>query len=518
MSLSTNFKTWLASDDVGLRCLLVDVGVLIGGHGGSETTRYLSDVGYATAAGDTPANTPYQSCVSGSGVQFSRRLDIEGSGGSISYGDIEIYNEDGSLDSWINDIWAGRVINVYLGDAGDATRGIAKWPKTQFELIFSGTVDDIVPKSRTLLSLTVRDIFGPLNSAISTSTVLSAFGGTPPQPDQLLPICLGECFNVTPMLVSTTGKGTYSVHLKTTIQSVAETVAGVPVTEVRDNGVRVASTPDASTATFALTNQLYGTLTCDVQGAKIAGDWRNDVGGLVEWIATLLGDGQFITSGQIDATALTAFRAACPQAVGLYTDGRANRLQTMQQLAASVGATLTTTYDGKLILVRVDLSGGSVGTITTRDMVSGTFGPVSRTVVNGAISLNSGRNWTPQTTLAAQLTAAQLPIFENAVVLNSVSDSAVLVDWKQVSTPVPVDTLLVITSEAVTEANRLLALWKVPHTIYGFDGFASLFKYEIGNIVTLVFPRFGLSGGVTGQIVGVTHDWVKRVVHLEVMV
>ena len=57
------------------------------------------------------------------------------------------------------------------------------------------------------------------------------------------------------------------------------------------------------------------------------------------------------SSGDLDATQLAAFVAACPQAVGLYLAERANVLAVCQELAASVGAQVVVTSTGLLRLI-----------------------------------------------------------------------------------------------------------------------------------------------------------------------
>jgi hypothetical protein len=493
MALTAGFITWLGTKGPR-RCLIAEVGV----KSGTEITRYLSTTGYSSEPADTPASQLYTGRITGS-VSFTRRLDLSGSGGSMSFGDIELDNTDGALDDWLSDVWAGRAINVYLGQVD--------WPKSDFELVFSGTIDDIAPKSRSRLSLKVRDIFGPLNSTLSTATI----GGTGDNKDDLRPITLGEAFNVTPKLIDpTVGGGEYAVHLNSAIEGVIEE---------RDNGLAVASTVTVASGKFSLTAARYGQITADVQGAKVSGTWRNDVGGLVEWVALAsVGDGNGITAGQIDSTALTAFRSACAQPVGLYIDQRANRLQVMQQLAASVGATVTSTYDGKMILVRVAF-GSPVGTIGTRQMVDGSFGPISRPAIQGAIRLAGERNWTPQTSgLAGSLTSSQPQMFGDEYLYFTASDATVLADYGQSDTPPAVETLMIVEADITAEAVRRLALWSTPRTVFGFDGFPECFAYEIGETRTLTHPRFGLSAGVPALIVGIQHDWVKCRVRIEVLV
>lgn len=499
MSLSAPFIAWLGTP--ARRCLIAEVGVK---SGGTEITRYLSSTPFKTEPADTPANQPYMARIAG-GVQFTRRLDLDGSGGSQAFGDIELDNTDGALDAWLGDVWAGRPINLYLGQED--------WPKSSFEKVFSGTVDDIQPRARNRMNLALADIFGPLNTAISTATV----GGTADNKNALLPIALGECFNVLAVLVdAATPK--YAVHLAAAIERVIE---------VRDNALAVAATASVSTGSFTKTTARFGTITADVQGAKLPDpgsplviEWRNDAGGLIEWVATELGDGQFITSGQIDQTRLSAFRAACPQPLGLYINAQRPRLDVMRELAASVGATLTTTYDGKLILARVGF-GAPVGAIGPRQMMedSGPLKPLSRPLARGAIRLDGCRNWTPQTAdIAGSVTLPQYPIFQDEYTPFAATDATVLADWKQSATPAARPTLMVVDADVSAEAARLLALWKVPRTVFGFTGWAELLQYEIGDTVTLTHPRFGLAAGVPAQIVGVQHDWVRQRVSLEVLV
>jgi hypothetical protein len=175
MAFSASFLAWLAKP--ARRCLIAEVGVK---SSDVEITRYLSTTGYVSEPADTPANQLYSARISG-GLQFTRRLNLDGAGGSMSFGDIELDNEDGALDDWLNDVWAGRAISVYLGQID--------WPRSSFELVFKGAVDDIAPKARNRLSLVLRDIFGPLNSALSTATV----GGTADNKDALRPVALPCC-------------------------------------------------------------------------------------------------------------------------------------------------------------------------------------------------------------------------------------------------------------------------------------------------------------------------------------
>lgn len=489
MSFSAAFALWLRNPVD--RCLLVEVGVK---SGGGEITRYLSTTGYVTGAADTPANTVYHGYVSG-GCAITRQLDLSGGGGSVTFGETEIDNTDHSRDSWVEDIWDGRPIAYYLG--------AKTWARADFVQVFAGTVSTIEAKSRTTLALHVHDILAPLADTFSTATV----GGAGDNASALMAYCLGECFNVRPILLDAATQK-YSPH-NGAIEAVLET---------RDNAIVVPTTVTAASGYFTLTNARFGEICCDVQGAKVGGAYRNDAGGLIEWVATSLGNGNQLVAADFDATLLAAFRAACAQPVGRYVDERINRLALMQELAASVGATVTTTGAGKVQIVRLAF-GSSVRTINEGSMVAGSFAPVATPAVQGAQRLAYGRNWNPGgANIAGSVTAAQIPILTDEYNFSESTDAAVLADYNQNATPSAVETLLVVQADADAETARRKALWNVQRVVYGWSGFAELLDVEIGETDTIVHTYFGMSGGVTGLIVGVTQDWFNLRAHLQALV
>ncbi len=490
MTYPTYFTTWLASN--GRRCLLAEVGVK---SEGVEITRYLSSVGFVTEPTDTPASTQYIGRISG-GVSFSRSLSLTGEG-SLSFGDIEMDNTDREIDDWLNDIWDFRSIDLYMGDP--------IWPKSQFVKVFSGVVSGIAPKDRYHLSLGLRDILAPLNAPISTAVV----GGAGDNKDSLIPIALGEVFNAEPLLISTDGTQVYQVSLG----------AIEDVIEVRDNGYPVSYSKDLSNGKFTLTYARYGKITCDVQGAKVSGSYRNDIGGLVEWVGTTLGDGDKLDSGSIDSTALTAFRVSHAQPVGVWINDRANRLQVMQKLSASVGATLTATSNGKLKLTQVAF-GTPVRDVTSYNMLADSFAPSAKPDVLAAIQLQGCRNWSIQdkAELAFALTDGNAPLLGDEWAKATAEDVTVASDYRQTTSPEPTDTLLIVDSDLQAEAARRLALWSVPRATYRFTGYAELLTLELGDTVTLIFPAFGLESGKPAVVVSLETDFSAAQVVVGVLV
>ena len=304
MALSdAQFTAWLASA-TGIRTVLVEAVARIGG---TETTLYLSNRNFTTASTDSPASTAYMACIAG-GVSTSESLNLDGSP-SMSWGDIEIGNADGSRDGWLDYIWANRSVNVYVGDP--------TWPRDDFRLVFSGVIDDIDSKARDTLTLRLRDKLERLNVPLTETTL----GGATDNKDRLLPLVFGEVHNIEPLLVN-----------PSTLVYQYSSGAAERLIEVRDNGAPISTfTSSLAASQFTLTAAPVGQITCDVQGVKPSGTYRNDVGRLVQHIVQAYGPATTrFSSGDLVAT----FGATGREARQTTLDGLAAKAAQFAHLAA----------------------------------------------------------------------------------------------------------------------------------------------------------------------------------------
>lgn len=280
------FLAWLG-DEYSIKCLLVEVSYF-DTSSLAEKTLYLSNIEYVTNPTDTPANLPYLPVLSG-GFDFSGALSF---GDSISttfnWGTVKAYNENGEFDELIhassgfNYIFKNRRIKLFLGDTS--------WPREDFYQIFHGIVDDISVETSTDVSLVFRfkDRLQLLNQPVNINTSTNAVrnlgelykdyhsGTSIPEinsryqeKDTPLPVCYGECYNVTPVNVDwivaddTLSGNWYMVH--------DGPIEGILA--VRDNGITLNPsqyTINLASGTFSILTQTYGAVTCDVQGAKFA--------------------------------------------------------------------------------------------------------------------------------------------------------------------------------------------------------------------------------------------------------
>jgi hypothetical protein len=486
------FIAWLKSPDC-IRCALVEVVARIGG---SETTLYLSNRNYLTSSSDTPASTAYNACITG-GVSFAETLSLDGAP-SISYGDIEIDNTGGVRDAWLGYVWANRQVRVYMGDP--------RWVRSDFRLIFDGVVGDLLSRDAEVLNLSLLDKLQRLNQPLTEATL----GGATDNKDRLLPLAFGECHNVSPLLT-----------VPSTLTFQYHNGAAERLIEVRDNGAPITTyTSNLAAGTFTLTAAPVGQITADVQGAKPSGTYSNNISTLVQYIVQNYGPSSTrYSSGDLDSASLSAFASANTQPVGLCLTDRANVLQVCQDLAASVGAQVVVTTLGKLRLVKLALpAGGTPTAVTAQDFDEHSLKVSDRPSVKATAKLGYGRNWSVQTSgLATGLPASSAAALGVGVLPVTSSDATVTSVYKLGTQPEQVDTLLVVESDATTEAARRRDLWKTPRQVYEARYRAHMLLTELGDAITLTHARFGLSGGVTGLVTHISRDWLAGRVTLGVL-
>jgi len=475
------FLAWLQSS-AAYRVVLIEATALVNGV---ETMVYMATKPYTTSPSDIPANTQYLP-IATVGALFTERLSLEGDG-ALSAGDLEIENVGGARDDWAGPgfVWANRPIRAYIGDL--------RWPRADFQMIFNGIIADIAPRGRQALVLKLRDKLQRLNTAISEAKL----GGQGEQRDSLLPIALGQVFNVSPLLANAAILK-YQVHAGPIAQ----------IIEVRDNGAPVAFTADLAAGTFQLSAAPAGVVTASVRG-HAAGGYVDTAAQLVKRLATGYGKpADRLTDADIDLANFAAFDAAHPQPMGLHSTDRQNVLVACQALLGSLGAQLVMSRLGVARLIQVALPGtGAPAVIRPEHMVS-ELDPTGRTDVLGAVKLGFAKSWTAQDAgTLANLPEVHKALFVEEWLTTTRTDAATLATYRLNAEPVQVDTMLITRADADAEAQRRLDLWKMPRTTYEFEGVPELLQLELGQAVTVYSPRFGMAGGGAGIVISLAPDW-----------
>jgi len=474
-------------DDI--RCILVETTARVSGV---ETTRYLSSRPYV----DTENSRIYLPYLRSSSVKLVERLDIEGNS-SISYGDIEFDNTSGELDSWFSDIWANRSITVLIGDVRNV--------RSTYQTIFSGVIEDVGSRNRDALNLKLRNKFERLNAPVSETKL----GGSTSNKAELLPLCLGECFNVTPLLTNPATLE-YQVHNGGIEQ----------IIEVRDNGVPVSKTATVSTGKFTLAATPAGKITASVQGER-SPDYKNTVRGIVQRLVTYYGGypSQRFSGADLDFDNLDQFDIDNPQPIGVFVDGRENVMSLCSSVARSVGAQMVMNREGRMQLIKVDVpAGGPYDAIGVGDIIKGSLYISEKLPVSASFKVGYCKNWTVQTGLLTGIPRAHKDLFEQEWLSYTATDTTVKSNYKLDAEPEQIDTFLLTEADAQAEAERLLALFSVPRFIIAFDSPAPQMNLRLGDYVTITYPRFGMDSGKNGMVVGLSLDWDTFTVKVEVLI
>lgn len=500
------FKRWLESAD-SIKCTLVEVTAYTGSQ---EETLYLSTRNYVTKSYDIPNNTTYLPILESS-VDFTEVLSTDGQT-SLSYGDVSINNYNGSLDSWIDYVWAGRPIKVYMGDPT-----ADRW---SFRCIFAGIVEDISFSGANSINLSIRDKLQRLNMPVSDK-LLGNYGSkfdNNQNKEQIRPLVFGEVHNITPLLVDDVLLQ-YMVH-----DGLIERII-----EVRDNGVPIEYVPNLINGTFTLLYPAMGAVTCSVQGDKYYIDssgttqlgYVNNIPKIIQRIITGYGSpSEAITASEMDLVNFDLMATSHPQASGVYISDRSNILEVCQVLATSVGIQLTATRTGKLRLVKLSIPEAGDIIIDDNSIVLNSLQINNKLPVKSSIKLGYCKNWTIQTGILTGVLEEHKSLYTQEYLTKTITDSTVKSMYKHSGEPIQQDTLLLtnIDSQVDIEATRLLNLYKIPRYIYGVTCTSNLMYVSLGDMVNLYHYRFGLSGGKYGQIVSVSIDWDTGTTKLEVLV
>lgn len=550
-------QAWLDSQDA-IRGILVEVNVSI--SGAADTTIYLSNIGFMT----TDALISFNPIISNS-VTVNDNMSLDGQV-SMSFGDIELFNPTGDLDIWFDStyVWVNKSIKVYVGDPSWAVASLAalhdaNTATSKFKKVFDGLVEDVGSRTRNTVNIKVRDKLQRLNTPITETELgpTGVWGGTgtgglsglEAQSTQhsIIPLVFGEVFNIEPLLEDP-ATITYRINQGTTEKIIEIRDNGVPIYTEDNSGITRDSSPvlvkDLTVSRITLQHPLAGTITMSLQGVKksrnlttgaASATYVNNIANIIALIATEYGNtaqSQNYAAGDLDLPNLAAFQTANPQPVGVAIFDKANTLQVCQDLAASIGAQVHMSSEGKLGLVRLGVyttigvthtdPGGTTTTITDNDIIERSLEISQRSVVRAATILNYCKNWTTQEDLLTLIPTDHKKLFkEESFAPETAPDSTVAANYKISLKPDPVDTLLVSQTDAAAEALRRNNYFKVPRTIYKFTGTSKLLSLTLGQQVTLVHNRFNLyngGSGRVGQVISLNSDWAKSTVEVEVII
>ena len=480
------YKIWLANPEED-RLMLAEVKAY---SEASEVTRYLGSRFYHTGAADSPANTTYLGRLVGSPAFTVAMSEAFGGRSFISIGSIEIDNSDGELDSWITDAWDGRDATIKIGDPA--------WEISDFRTILTGLVDRLAIQDDLTLELTLRDRQRQLDVPIQTTLI-----GSGPNEDLPIPLCYGEVFNITPVLINDTTHE-YQVH-----EGQIEDVVAV-----YEDGVATSLTvtEDLSNGKFTLSAAPSGTLTCDIKGHDPSGSYKTTPGDILrEIVCRVLTD-----PTDLDTSAFSAMNVDAPYTIGLYVSKRQNLLD-IADVVLPVGWYYGFNRAGlfTLAVLKDPSEGSSVLTVdnleTTDDL-----GVQKADVPSWRARVGYKRCWTTSTNPDSTASETHRAWLKSEFTLIAKSeDASVKTTHLLAQDPEMFQSLIVGSSDATTEATRIQALFGTQRYTYSVSAFVAPYQVEIGDVVTITDDRFDLDVGVDCRVIGITEYFIDNRIVLE---
>lgn len=541
MALYTTFSTDWLQDSQSIKIVLVVLTIKVYTTGTwVDTPIYISNANYITNDGLTSFNP----IIKGD-VTFSESISDTG-GISVTYGDISIINLNGEYDSYLDNtkyIWTNGSIQMYYGDPTWNCSNLAEITNNKFLKIFDGTIGDIDSRTISVLNIKIRDKLQRLNTPL-TNYKLGNYGywaGGQLNTDMIRPVIFGEVFNVEPTLINPSSLQ-YLFNHDYYVEFINGLIKSEEVIEVRDNGVPIYNSSllnsvavNLTDSVLTLTKQPAGTITASVQGIAdsfnfatggiIQNTYSNNIASIVGIIVTKFGKPTTrLTAADIDLTNLLAFSTACQQKIGIAIFDRQNVLQVCQSIVESVGAQLFVTRTGKLQILRYGVGYNTTRTITEiseSDIIYNSLSISSKLPVVASVKIGYAKNWSVQPNLVTAIPQYHKDSFATEWLTVTTSDTNVATNYKLDTDPVQRDTLLIDTDEATVEADRLLSLYSTQKTVYRFTGGPRLLNLLLGQNVNIIHNRFNLynnGAGITGQVVGLTPNWTKSSIDVEVLI
>ena len=473
------YDAWLETPDK-IRTLLVEIGYV---DGGTPGTIYVSTHNFISGSSDDPANQPYDDFVE-LDLSYRRSLSEVFVGRStISRGEVRIALVDEAME-YLDYYFDKQAIAIYLGDPS--------WEKADFRQIMSGVVKNRqVTRSHIIFS--IRDDAELLEQPFAMSTVESG-----PSRGQVVPLCFGEVFNVSPVLIDP-ADDTYQVH-----DGPIEDILAV-----RDNGLDVTGfTKDIVNGQFSLDVPASGTLTVDVKGAKPTTGFTGYQPRAYQMVRQILTNYSDIPAEQIDTTGLTAMNTAFPCECGLYisNDGY-TIIQAIDDIIRSVAGYWHFNKSGVFTVGSLFDSAGAGSTINLGADDIEEFGVSVRREVAPKTSVRIGykRNWTVQQAngLADTVTTEAFDLLSTEFSIAEYEDASVATSYPDSERGVENGGLVALEVFARAIARLLGGLELKKHTVYEVASFGPSFKVNLGDTVNVTYPLLGFEDGVATTVVGV---------------
>lgn len=489
-------------------------------NGSGVVTLRFATHGYVTARSDTPADTSYAARIAApvTLTRNSTSADRTGGASALSIGTLDLVNTDGTLDGLLTYAYAGRPLRVRLVEQGAALstavllfEGLMEQPQFDWAVDGSGALRFIVRDQALSVEQPVQ-----ANAYAGSNSLPSGLEGVAELKGKYKPLLFGHAQQIDPPCVNTT-RLIYQISDGAIYDVPAAYDSGLALTRGADYASQAdmeTNNPAAGAYRVWLAGGMMrigstpkGLITCDAtEGATAASRYP---GAVMARVLTACG----IASGSIDATALAALDTACPWQCGYWAVDDAGTLGTriLDALADSVGGWWAACGDavfraGKLVAptgaAEATLHAGNLLALTRRQAKS-----TDKGVPPWRVTVGYARYWHAQDVgVDIILAADKKSDLQQGYRTSSASDGAIQTAYPA-APEIRIDTLLRYAADAATLAAARLSVLGVKRDLLRAEAvIADAAGLDIGSIVEIVLPRFGLDAGKKFLVTGVTLD------------
>lgn len=500
--------------------------------GGTPVPFRFANSGYVTTPSDTPSNTYFEERIKDIGA-FTK--DLYGNSRTygetkISFGSCVLINSDGGLDYLNNFAFDGQDYQI------DLIQNEFQ-PYSSKVVVQQGKLRDI-EISLTEVTLILKDDLFSFDKPLLTLKYLgnnilpNGIEGTADDiKGKVKPVVYGEVKGITPIFVNTS-KLVYQVSFL----SVAEILA-------YDGGLSLSNAGNFTDLNTFLNHNIpsghYITLlsqgllrlhsnpvfqlTCDVKESLTISN--NRTGSILSRIAQVVNPGTIINT-----VSVTNLDNSSPYSVGVYVDDESTALKVMDELAESVSAYFIYDNTKKFSVGRISEPNVTSDfifdelNIIRNSLIKERSRDTDRGIPSYLITLNYLKNYTVLSDSdIAGAVKANLPTRYGFLMneYRTVNSTDITVkNIHEEATEIIRNTLLISSSDAQQESNRLLSIYKKRRDVYKFtvriDYIDNIQNLEIGDTIELKVNRFGLDLGKKFVVLTITNDFSSNKLELTV--
>ena len=432
-----------------------------------------------------------------------------------SWGDLECLRADGfeltldgavTVDDLLDGTWIIRGQEAIIKYGGE------KLPYSEYQTIFTGRVKRIKTWDDLLISIGVVDLQEVLSEKTVNPNVIAAGANVPAASVGLtIPVALGECKNVKPILIDEVND-IYRVH--------DNSVCGYSsVVEAYDDGVALTlgvGYTDNADGTITLAAPATGVITCDIDGAKFGSPaaYKTKIADIAQGLLETCAG---FSASDIDSTYITNCNTDIPYKVGCYVKSLSTVLEVLDTLISGIPMWYTFTRLGKFRIGEfVAPTGAADHTLGTVEIIDTTIQGESEEALIWRQIIKYDRNHytISENSCCVGVTLAQKAWFSEQWREDEYNDATIKNKYSLATEGDAIKSCLRLQADAIAVATKWVNLLGTQRRLYTFTVKPLTLAFEINDLITVPYPRFGLESGVDYRLIGLKEDYTENKVEL----